>query len=99
MTGLIVNNFGHATAILARVNARLGYPKAGVDIGGGLHATALQSMTTSHASVRAHPTLSLWAIQGGPELLAIIVQLRADVPAATIPSPAALTPDWDVAVS
>jgi hypothetical protein len=43
------------------VDASQGYPRAGVDIGGGLHVSVLDGTTYRYASVYQHPTLSMWA--------------------------------------
>lgn len=43
-------------AYSAKVDAALGYPKAGVDVGGGVHALPSQSVTQRWADPIEHPT-------------------------------------------
>lgn len=50
-----------ADTFSATIDTRLGYPKFGVDIGGGIHLPRNASRTLRHAGVFKHPTLSLWA--------------------------------------
>ena len=50
-----------AQAFAKKVNAALGYPKIGVDIGDGEHAAADETATTDYASVLAHPSGTQWA--------------------------------------
>lgn len=58
MRALIVTTAGQRATLaklLARLNARDGYPKDGVNVGGGDHAPAAQSRTLGYAA-RTHPT-------------------------------------------
>ena len=50
-----------ATAYAGSVDSALGYPKAGLDIGPGIHAPPSQSATTHYADVMPNSTLPLWA--------------------------------------
>jgi hypothetical protein len=61
MTGLVYLSQAPADAQSASVDAALGYPRDGVDIGGGVHCTPAQSRTVRHAQVIQHPTLAQWA--------------------------------------
>jgi hypothetical protein len=45
--------FGQVTAMTARAG---GYPRAGVDVGGGIHAAPAQSVTTAPVAAYTHPT-------------------------------------------
>lgn len=51
-----------AEALLARLDATLGYPRAGVDIGAGIHVPATESRTLHHTHVREHPSRLEWAV-------------------------------------
>lgn len=60
-------------AIAAELDARLGYPFDGIDIGGGVHAPPEQSRTLRRADVIKHPSLNQWALpvdQGVADALA-----------------------------
>jgi hypothetical protein len=48
MNGLTFPTLAQAQAVQAQVDAALGYPKAGVDIGSGAHAPPSQSITTTY---------------------------------------------------
>lgn len=49
-------------ATAALVDKSLGYPKPGIDIGGGAHVPPAQSITTTYETPIQHPvTLTLWA--------------------------------------
>jgi len=58
MRAIIVSTSAGRAALaklVARLNAREGYPRDGVNVGGGVHATAAQGRTLGYA-VRAHHT-------------------------------------------
>lgn len=48
--------------LIARINARLGYPKDGTPIGGGVHAPAAQARTLSCAKIHEHPDKGRWCV-------------------------------------
>jgi len=60
MTELVSGVQADLTTLAANVDARLGYPSNGVNIGGGIHAAPAQSRTIRHGQVIRHPTLSQW---------------------------------------
>lgn len=49
-----------AQSAQSTVDVARGYPKAGVNVGGGIHVSPL-FVTVTHDHVYQHPTLSLWA--------------------------------------
>jgi hypothetical protein len=51
-----------ATGLRDAMNTRAGCPIAGVDVGGGIHVPAAQSVTVRVSPVRKHPTLSRWCV-------------------------------------
>lgn len=59
---VILTTLADAGVLRARVAARLGYPKPGLDIGGGLHVSAAESRTDFYTNFRKHPTLNKWAL-------------------------------------
>lgn len=59
---IILSRLAPLALLLQRLNARLGYPKAGVDVGGGRHAPPEQSATTSHTRIYAHPDGTRWGL-------------------------------------
>jgi hypothetical protein len=48
MNGLTFPDLASAQVVQAQVDAALGYPKAGVDVGGGVHVPPSQSITTTY---------------------------------------------------
>jgi len=91
-------------AIAAELDARLGYPFDGIDIGGGVHAPPEQSRTLRRADVIKHPSLNQWALPVDQDVADALLA-RADV---TGPAPVDvvtplgdalaaddLGPDWD----
>ncbi len=62
---------GYSSAI----DAKLGYPKPGVDIGGGIHAPPAQSVTVRYGAVQKHPTLALWAYPDDAAVVAAAIAL------------------------
>lgn len=61
MTAIVCALQADADSYSATIDAKLGYPKDGIDIGGGIHATKLESRTLRHNKVLKHPTLANWA--------------------------------------
>lgn len=57
-----------AAAFVADLDRALGYPRDGVNIGGGVHAPAEQSRTLTHAIPLKHPTRDEWAVPVGPRV-------------------------------
>jgi hypothetical protein len=60
MTAYVFSSMVDATSFSASMDARLGYPKAGVNIGPGLHASIAEGTTLRHGEVVQHPTLMAW---------------------------------------
>jgi len=76
-------------------DTRLGYPKPGVDIGGGVHVPPAQSSTVHEAPVLKHRTLTQWAFLSTPNVQAILPTVKADLPAVTIGTATALDATWN----
>ena len=60
------------TSLQPAVDAAMGYPRAGLDIGGGIHVPAAQSVTQTYFSPIKHPTLSEWAYVYDSEVAGIV---------------------------
>lgn len=60
-TAIIFPTKPEADAYSAKVDTAFGYPKPGVDIGGGIHAPAALSVTTRQADVLEKPTKDAYA--------------------------------------
>jgi hypothetical protein len=60
MNGYIFTTLAGAQAVGAVVDPALGYPKAGVNVGGGVHVTPLFVTQTYWIPIK-HPTLTQWA--------------------------------------
>lgn len=60
MNAIVFTARGDADSISTAIDTRLGYPKPGVDIGGGVHAPPAQTVTIRYGDVERHPTLALW---------------------------------------
>lgn len=57
MTALVCLTLADAQAYQAAVDTKVGYPRDGVDIGAGIHASKAEGRTYHHAAVLPHPTL------------------------------------------
>lgn len=61
MTALVFTVQADADTVSAAMDSRTGpYPKAGVDVGGGVHAPAVAARTVRFGDVVKHPTLNQW---------------------------------------
>ncbi|NBW08766.1 MAG: hypothetical protein EBR82_12155 [Caulobacteraceae bacterium] len=61
MKAAVFSSLTSALAFASSVDAALGYPEPGTDIGGGQHADGAQAQSTAYSSVIIHPTKALWA--------------------------------------
>lgn len=77
-----------AQAAQSRVDAALGYPKAGVFAAPGPFQPATPFVTPTYSELLAHPTQQLWAYPSVPAID------QALVGATAVPVPGALTNDW-----
>jgi hypothetical protein len=59
--GIVCTLQSDADSYAAQIDVKLGYPKDGIDIGDGIHASKLESRTQRHNRVYKHPTLAEWA--------------------------------------
>ncbi len=75
-----------ANAFQAQIDADKGYPKAGKDVGAGIHVSADLSVTTHEVSVIQHPTLQQWSVQTDT--------VKASIITSTGKTPAKLPADW-----
>lgn len=66
MAHLVFTDQPTATAFAAAIDADFGYPKDGVRVGGGIHASRAEGRTTRYAGILKHPTLSRWAYPEDP---------------------------------
>ena len=60
MVAYVFSSQAAAQACAAAVDAHLGFPKTGSDVGGGTHVVPT-FITQTYQTVIPHPTLSLWA--------------------------------------
>lgn len=60
MDCIVFTSQDEAEAWAAKVAAAEGYPKPGVDIGGGRHVPPELSVTVAHVAVEKHPTKDEW---------------------------------------
>lgn len=61
MTGIVFSVQTDATRLQRAVDGLLGYPRDGVDVGGGRHVSPT-FRTERHNTVLPHPTLPSWAV-------------------------------------
>lgn len=61
-----------AFRVAAAVDEAGGYPKAGIDIGGGVHVPPDASVTTGYAAVLQHPSGTKWAYQADSVVVPIV---------------------------
>jgi hypothetical protein len=96
---------GAALAVAAIVDAQQGYPKPGVDVGGGIHVPPAQSITTTYAvptspdggATWSYPadavtTAALATPQAATALAAQAVVLPAPTPVAVVTDPVVVQP-------
>lgn len=81
MNAIIFLSQAAADTASAAYDARLGYPKPGVDVGGGRHAAPTVSVTIRASDVLKHPTLPQWAYPESDEVVSAraVVGLRGGV--------------------
>lgn len=53
----------NAESLRAEIDAKLGYPKDGVNVGGGIHVSVEQGRTLHAYPIVEHPKLQIYAIQ------------------------------------
>jgi hypothetical protein len=81
---VIVSVKSDATDLQTKIDASAGYPKNGVDLGKGIHASKVQSQTVHQYEVIQHPVNTSWAIK--------IDKFESQKTAQQ--TPVLLTPDW-----
>lgn len=59
MSSIVFTLQSDAQSFASAVDAKLGYPRAGVNVGGGIHGPSVT--TQRHSDVLQHPTLPQWA--------------------------------------
>lgn len=84
MTGIVCDSLAKAQAFSAAINAKVGYPSDGVNIGGGIHASAAEARTLRHADIIAHPTLPQWAYPQDPVEIGAAVALPVNATVQTL---------------
>ena len=101
---IILSNRAALVELQKRVDAALGYPKAGVNIGGGVHAPP--NVTLHHAEIEAHPNGTQWAYAVDSDSTSAVAQVKAQCVAkgaagtadekaiAAMPAVQDMTPDW-----
>jgi hypothetical protein len=88
MNAYVTATQANALSWQATVDASQGYPKAGVDVGAGIHVPPAQSITLTYFVPFEHPTLAEWAY------LADAVSSPALVGASALPIPTLLDATW-----
>lgn len=81
MRAVVFTALAAATRVRDRIDQLLGYPKAGVDHGGGRHAPPARTATSSWSDVKKHPTLSRWRVLVKPAIAARLATIRAEAQA------------------
>jgi hypothetical protein len=76
------------------VNAKLGYPKAGVNAGGGVHCSVAEATTQRESDLLQHPTLTLFAHFESPAVDGVLPSVKASIPTVTVGAPVALDNTW-----
>lgn len=72
MVATVCLNQTDALALQAALDTQLGYPRAGVNVGGGVHVPPAQAVTTHAAVPFKHPVSTLWAVQESPEISSVV---------------------------
>lgn len=88
MNAYVTASQATATSWQGTVDGNMGYPKAGVDIGGGVHAPPDQSVTTTYAVPFKHPVLSQWAYLSDAVTDGVLIARNG------VPAPAQLAQGW-----
>ena len=108
MKAVVSSSQAALLALAAKLDAALGYPKAGLDFGDGIHAPPGQTVTLTYTFVFKHPTLASYALFHDPAVGAmlafVVASAQARIVAAApqpfdaalvaLPPAATLTPDW-----
>jgi len=68
-----------AKAFSDAIDADFGFPTLGCRMGGGIHVSVAQGRTARYASVDKHRTLSQWAYQEDPVIVAKEVRVPIGV--------------------
>ena len=82
-----------ATTFRNALDVQLGYPKPGIDVGGGVHAPPAQSVTPHYAGVLKHPTLATCAILSDATITPVVTA-AANALAVAVPVSTALDGTW-----
>lgn len=93
MTGYVFSLQATALTFRSNVDSLCGYPKPGVDIGGGIHVPPAQSVTVHAHMVLPHPTLAEWAHLISAEVSAVAAQ-AATASATVLPAVTTLDATW-----
>ena len=69
MNVFVCSTQADAVAYQTSVDAALGYPREGVEVGAGaFHVSKAEARTYHQAGILKHPTLAFWAYLDGPAL-------------------------------
>jgi hypothetical protein len=84
----VTSTQANASSWASTVDTAQGYPKAGVNIGGGQHCSVAEGTTKHYGPSLQHPTLQLWAYISDSTTVPLLVGATA------LPVPAALDSTW-----
>lgn len=97
MNAYVFSNQSSANQLGPIVDGNQGYPKAGFNIGGGVHVVPL-FVTQRYADVLAHPTLPEWAYPADaitqPALTTASATTTLTQKGIVLPAPVALDTAW-----
>lgn len=94
MMALVFTVQADANGYSAAVDAKLGYPKPGVDIGGGIHVPPAQSVTVRYGNVFPHPTLPQWMYPDNPTQPSVEPNVTKQVPVPVTASEQTIDATW-----
>jgi hypothetical protein len=89
MNHIVFPSLALANLFAANIDAEIGYPKPGVNVGGGIHVAPL-FVTQRHGAIFKHPTLNEWAYPDD----AAVVSRRGRVPLPPQAQSRVLGADW-----
>lgn len=98
MKALVFATSADAKAVAAQIDTQMGYPRPGVDVGGGVHVPPTASVTRRYADVMASGDKSQYAVLCDEKLAPVLAAVKGAVKSVAVPDPVEVAMDdtWTV---